>query len=187
MKAPVAALQPSMVSVAHLKAWASMPTVTGQASIRSGVAPESRWADDDPRRDHGRAGLERRRRPDRVGHRLPSLDGDALRPRVLRAPDGVRRGAQAPDDWGGQPDTSVRDARPDLLHGAGDHCAGHRSRPLRARRQLGSDDGHGPRNRHARHRSDRRHRGAVHGGDGRHGKLDQGPDQALVRPTAIYL
>ena len=35
--APVAAPNPSTASATHLKAWASMPTATGQASICSGV------------------------------------------------------------------------------------------------------------------------------------------------------
>src|SRR6266404_1251597 len=35
--APVAAPAPSMVSTTHLKAWAAVPTATGQASIRRGV------------------------------------------------------------------------------------------------------------------------------------------------------
>ena len=33
IKAPVAALYPSTASAAHLNAWASMPTATGQAII----------------------------------------------------------------------------------------------------------------------------------------------------------
>jgi hypothetical protein len=36
-KAPVAALEPSTASDHHLRAWASVPTATGQASMWSGV------------------------------------------------------------------------------------------------------------------------------------------------------
>ena len=113
--------------------------------------------------------------PTLVADAIPPFDRDAVRPRLLRTPDRLRTDPQARHDRGGQPDAPLRHAGPDLLQGQRDHGAGDRPRPVRARSQLGPDDGDRACARNPRDRGRRRRAGPG-------GQLDHDPHRPRARP-----